>query len=484
MKIRFLCLLGLVTVMVSSYAPFARADEALQFDKSAVAAPNVWMATDPIIPREACCYADTARVAPAETPDAAPQGTPERTFVQTVVETAIETAVGAHEDAVIPVTVVPAILEPPVASTNKADVAARKEAPLSFDEPAIAVKKEPVAESPAPTSDKPAQAEPAAPAEPSQAGTIRPAEPSTPSQSPRKPSASRKPVELGFTLAPNEPLYEPERAMPHAPATAKTDDAVASGMMGGLFTGDVNSLVAKAVGSAEGTRTPTGDRTRAYYGHTDPGNRVWNRGSFSYQHSAKSPEDADQKQLQRLANQAMIIEARAADYGLHLTLEEKLNGIDLANQAPKAALDRGGYIDWLAKARQRGMKGADAVLWARTRSFINPVTQRWDAPGLGNTAERIERDQARRMDAIAQAIAANQDAVDRAVKVASAPAATGGKAAKPAKAEQSSQQAAEGQGIANLLAEKLVEMFGGDRVPDASTPVANESAGIQQLFAL
>jgi hypothetical protein len=479
MKIRFLCLLGLVTVMVSSYAPFARADEALQFDKSAApAAPNVWMATDPIVPQ----------AAPVATPAATSQGTPERTFIETIVDTAIQTAVGSNEDAaVIPVTVVPssevpstAVSESPV--SDKADVAASKEvpAPLSFRESAI-VKKEPIAESPAPTSDKPAQAEPLEPAEPAQAGTIRPAEPVVPSQAPptRKPSAARKPVELGFTLPPSEPLYEPERSMPHAPATAKTDDAVASGMLEGLFTGDVNSLVAKAVGSAEGTRTPTGDRTRAYYGHTDPGNQVWNRGSFSYQHSAKSPEDADQKQLQRLANQSLIIEARAADYGLHLTVEEKLNGIDLANQAPKAALDRGGYIDWLAKAKQRGMKGADAVLWARTRSFINPVTQRWDAPGLGNTAERIERDQARRMEAIARAIAANQEAVDEAVKVASSPAANFGE--NPANVAQVEQGAEAERGIAQVLAEKLVEMFGGDRVPE-STPVAQEPVGIQQLF--
>jgi hypothetical protein len=468
MKIRFLCLLGLVTVMVSSYAPFARADEALQFDKAAVPPGSVWMATDPIVPS-----------VPAES--ATSEETAERTPLRTFVETAIEAAIGTPP--VVPVAVPDAVISEPPPS-GKADVAASKEvpAPLSFGEPAIAVKKEPV-ESPAPSPAKPAQAESA---DPPQAGTFRPApvqaEPappapaSTPAQ-PRKPAA-RKPVELGFSLPPSEPLYEPEREMPHAPATAKIDEMV-GGTLGGLFTGNVNSLVAKAVGSAEGTRTPIGDRTRAYYGHTDPGNGVWNKGSFSYQHSARSPEDADQKQLQRLANQALIIEARAADYGLHLTVEEKLNGIDLANQAPKAALDRGGYIDWLAKAKQRGMKGTDAVLWARTRSFINPVTQRWDAPGLGNTAERIERDQARRMDAIARAIAANQDAVDQAVKIASSPAANA--AGKPANSAQMDQGAEADRGIAQILAEKLVEMFGGDRVPD-STPVANEPVGIQQLF--
>ena len=41
-----------------------------------------------------------------------------------------------------------------------------------------------------------------------------------------------------------------------------------------LFTGGPDSLVSKAVGSAEGTRTPTGGYTSAYYGHVDPGNGV------------------------------------------------------------------------------------------------------------------------------------------------------------------------------------------------------------------
>ncbi|HEY9696799.1 MAG TPA: hypothetical protein V6D10_06025, partial [Trichocoleus sp.] len=40
----------------------------------------------------------------------------------------------------------------------------------------------------------------------------------------------------------------------------------------------------------------------------------------------------------------------------------------------------------------------------RVRSFLNPETKRWDAPGLGNSEKRITADQARRMDAIARAI--------------------------------------------------------------------------------
>jgi hypothetical protein len=179
----------------------------------------------------------------------------------------------------------------------------------------------------------------------------------------------------------------------------------ASKFLDALFAGGADSLVARIVGSAEGTRTADGKRTRAYYGHTDPGNGVWNLGSFSYQHGAKTPEEADQKQIKRLRTQAEALHQKAIVLGLELSLEEKLNGIDLANQAPKAALDRGGYIDWLVNARRMGLRGEEAVLWARTRSFLDPDTQQWNAPGLGNTAASISRDQERRLKAIARALA-------------------------------------------------------------------------------
>ena len=78
-------------------------------------------------------------------------------------------------------------------------------------------------------------------------------------------------------------------------------------------------------------------------------------------------------------------------------------GIDLANQAPLAALDRG-YIDWLAVAKQQAMEERDRILWARTRAFLDPDSGYWDAPGLGNTLESIRWDQARRQQAVQQAI--------------------------------------------------------------------------------
>lgn len=175
-----------------------------------------------------------------------------------------------------------------------------------------------------------------------------------------------------------------------------------------IFNGGSSSLVARTVGSAEGTRMSDGGNTPAYYGHTDPGNGVWNLGTFSYQHGARSPEEADEKQLTRLRYQGLQLEEKAAGLGVKLSLEAKLNGIDLANQAPLAALDRGGYIERLAEANRLGMQGEKAILWARTHAYIDPDTQTWDAPGLGNNISSISQDQERRAIAISRALQAYQ----------------------------------------------------------------------------
>ncbi|MGJ3251707.1 MAG: hypothetical protein ACFE0J_11315 [Elainellaceae cyanobacterium] len=174
-----------------------------------------------------------------------------------------------------------------------------------------------------------------------------------------------------------------------------------------LFHGGIDSLVARAVGSAEGTRTPAGDKTSAYAGHVDPGNGAWNMGTFSYQHGATSPEDADERQLNRLRTQAQLLDQKAKLAGIPLDLEARLNGIDLANQSPEAALSTGGYIDRLKQAYTMGLSGSEAILWARTRSYLDPDTQRWNAPGLGNTIDGITADQERRQRAIARAIEAD-----------------------------------------------------------------------------
>ncbi len=173
-----------------------------------------------------------------------------------------------------------------------------------------------------------------------------------------------------------------------------------------LFSGGSDSIVAKTVGHAEGTRGADGGKNRAYYGHSDPGNGVWNQGTFSYQHGAASPEEADVKQLNRLKGQASKLIQLAKQYKIYpLTIEETLNGIDLANQAPAAALDPSeGYIVRLAEARKKNISPAEKVLFARTWSYFGDG--RWQAGGLClygcNTEASVRYDQKRRQDAIAR----------------------------------------------------------------------------------
>ncbi|MFM7448383.1 MAG: hypothetical protein ACKO24_07285 [Leptolyngbyaceae cyanobacterium] len=180
-----------------------------------------------------------------------------------------------------------------------------------------------------------------------------------------------------------------------------------------LFTGGADSLVARTVGHAEGTRGVDGSKTAAYYGHTDPGNGVWNIGSFSFQHcgaaayTCTSPEEADRHQLRRLEGQAAAMRQRATMAGVQLSLEAELNGIDLANQAPAAALGQPGYVEWLDRAGEKGMQGQEAVLWARVSAYWDPQIKGWNAPGLGNSESSITHDQRRRMMAIARVLEAN-----------------------------------------------------------------------------
>ncbi|UBF30500.1 hypothetical protein K9N68_35555 (plasmid) [Kovacikia minuta CCNUW1] len=181
-----------------------------------------------------------------------------------------------------------------------------------------------------------------------------------------------------------------------------------------LFTAGSESIVARAVGHAEGTRTPDGNRTPAYFGHVDPGNGVWNLGSFSFQHcrearyQCSTPEQADAFQLKRLQTQTDNLQQRATSLDLKMTLEEELNAIDLANQAPLAALGKPGYPEHLQQARKKGLKGQAAVLKARVQSFWDSQENRWDAPGLGNTETKIRHDQNRRMLAIARVLTVYQ----------------------------------------------------------------------------
>lgn len=212
------------------------------------------------------------------------------------------------------------------------------------------------------------------------------------------------------------PAVQPEMPAEDAPAQPQPTPVMAEDAT--LFAGGSESIVARTVGAAEGTRTPDGGKTSLWEGHVDPGNGVWNRGTFSYQFGNAenlSPEESDRRQLAKIKGhyEATIV-PQAEALGLDLNLLETINGIDLANQAPLAVTESGGYVERLAAAkRDKKLEGHDAILEARVWAYWDDRKGGWDAPGLRayddiSKEESIRRDQQRRMDMIDQALAAYQ----------------------------------------------------------------------------
>ena len=145
-----------------------------------------------------------------------------------------------------------------------------------------------------------------------------------------------------------------------------------------------------AIGAAEGTRDANCEPTAAYNGHTDPGNGANNLGSFSYQHGANSPADADAAQLARLRQAEKELQRQSVDkFGKPLSKPALGAALDLWNQAPLAGES---FVDNLPTAKPNTAQ----IVEARSRSYIDPPTGKLDAPGLGNSPAQVEADQARR----------------------------------------------------------------------------------------
>jgi hypothetical protein len=160
-----------------------------------------------------------------------------------------------------------------------------------------------------------------------------------------------------------------------------------------MLAGGSDSEMAIAVGCAEGTRTKRGDRTKAWYGHTDPGNGARNLGSFSYQHDAADPEEADLKQIEKLKT---ILLPRFLKAGLICRVHFAI-ACDVFTQSEAAGLARGGVLEQL-KAMPCDL------ISARVKAYFDPTTGKLDAPGFGNNIERLKADQVRRTSAVLGAI--------------------------------------------------------------------------------
>lgn len=159
-----------------------------------------------------------------------------------------------------------------------------------------------------------------------------------------------------------------------------------------------DKLLTCAIGNAEGTVGDDCQPNHNYDGHTDPGNGAANLGSFSYQHGAESPEQADRKQLARLRNAEREIQAQAmGKWGEELSPAALVSALDLFNQSPKAAQD---FVKHLPSADPTDQEIVDA----RAKSFIDPQTGAIDAPGLGGTWQGVKTDQQRRTDEISNTL--------------------------------------------------------------------------------
>ena len=148
------------------------------------------------------------------------------------------------------------------------------------------------------------------------------------------------------------------------------------------------------VGVAEGTRTASGGYTKAYYGHTDPGDGNYNRGTVSGgRGSSMSPAMVDRRWMGILTGVQQRMRPYLIVYGLQPGTQGynrvMFNLIDLEVQSPAAAQ---GFAGKLPQMKAGGWT-VEAIAKARADSYINPETGRLEASGFGNSYQRLMKDQ-------------------------------------------------------------------------------------------
>ncbi|MBE9114526.1 peptidoglycan DD-metalloendopeptidase family protein [Lusitaniella coriacea LEGE 07157] len=176
------------------------------------------------------------------------------------------------------------------------------------------------------------------------------------------------------------------------------------------------SLGAIAIGHAEGNLTSTGQLTKQYYGHSDPGNFKRNQGWCSDQGRGKgNVVRADRECLNRMKWRIPVLEKDLRQAGIDpdQNLEVFLNIADLYNQAsPRVSRQ---FPQKYAAAKRQGKQGEEALVWARVEAFRR--NNRIDASGLIGICNREKRgvsdwdcvagDQRRRVRAIQRVLQQN-----------------------------------------------------------------------------
>jgi len=157
-----------------------------------------------------------------------------------------------------------------------------------------------------------------------------------------------------------------------------------------------NHPIFVSIGVNEGTRTANGGYTKNWSGHTDPGDKNFNRGTVSGGRGNNlTPEQVDDKWIKVLSEEQARRDravSRFVPRGTDMYNTIMFNILDLRVQAP-LTID-----DFIKRIPTIIAEGATPEVIGRLRaeSFINPRTGRLEASGFGNNMDRLRADQTRR----------------------------------------------------------------------------------------
>ena len=134
-----------------------------------------------------------------------------------------------------------------------------------------------------------------------------------------------------------------------------------------------------SIGIAEGTRTPNGGFTKAWYGHSDPGDSNYNRGTVSGGRGptrGMTPEQVDNYYMNELTALSLGAAPVLQQYGLKPNAQiwhrAMFNYLDLHVQSPAAARD---FLRKIPEAIKAGGQ-IEAFAKIRADSYRDPVSGR------------------------------------------------------------------------------------------------------------
>lgn len=143
------------------------------------------------------------------------------------------------------------------------------------------------------------------------------------------------------------------------------------------YSGNINNLFANnssvgvlAICAAEGNCQIDGSKTSLYYSHIDPGNQRKNRGWCSDQgRGGTNLVNADAGCLARTRSRIprLVRKLQNASINPEKNVEAFINNLDQWNQASPRVSDA--FPKKYADALNKGLKGKEAILWARVEAF-------------------------------------------------------------------------------------------------------------------